>query len=291
MSILKRLASLADISKLPNNPYPPSNLRAYIFHFARQQWKIISILFVFNGIAATGLAIAPFFLKEMIDVINAAPNPAEAWPELMAPLTAYIIIALVLRMAANIIYNGVNSTLFTSTYTHAVRRQMHWYVLRHSLTYFQNDFAGRIASKVFDAGSAQRDVVLILTGSLWWVTVSILVSAVSFATSSFWLLAPLLIWLVAYCIILPHYIPRIRQRSMSFSDMRSLSMGRTVDAYTNIQTVKLFANNEAEDTSIVNSLVKARDHHVAMHITIFRMKAWADLNNTLFMGATLGLAL
>ena len=59
----------------------------------------------------------------MIDIINTSPNPAEAWPFLAYPLGGYILIALVLRMVANIAYNGLNSTLFTSTYTHAVRRQ------------------------------------------------------------------------------------------------------------------------------------------------------------------------
>ncbi len=291
MSILKRLAALADISTMPDNPYPPSKLVPYIWHFARQQKKIITLLFTFNAMAATGLAIAPLFLKHIIDVINAAPTPAEAWPQLIPPLAGYIAIALVLRLVANFIYNGLNSTLFTSTYTHAVRRQMHWYVLRHSLTYFQNDFAGRIANKVFDTGSAMRDIVLILTGSLWWVTVSIVISAISLATSSFWLLTPLAVWLVFYAVILRKYIPQIRKRSMEFSDTRSLSMGRTVDAYTNIQTVKLFANGDREDRSLVNTLITARNAHVAMHTTIFRMKSWSDLNNTIFMGTTLALAL
>ncbi|RYG58636.1 MAG: ABC transporter ATP-binding protein, partial [Alphaproteobacteria bacterium] len=254
MSLLKRLAALADISTLPDNPYPPASLIPYIWHFARQQKKIITLLFIFNAMAATGLAIAPLFLKHIIDVINDAPTPAEAWPLLVPPLAGYIAIALLLRLVANFIYNLLNSTLFTSTYTHAVRRQMHWYVLRHSLTYFQNDFAGRIANKVFDTGSAMRDIVIILTGSLWWVAVSITISGISLATSSFWLLTPLAVWLVLYAVILRHHIPRIRKRSMEFSDTRSLSMGRTVDAYTNIQTVKLFASGDREDTSLVKSL-------------------------------------
>lgn len=291
MSLLTRLSALADISKLPENPYPPHKLVPYVLHFARQQWKIISILFVFNGLAATGLAIAPFFLKHIVDVISTSPNPAEAWPRLIGPLAGYLVVALVLRLVANIIYNGLNSTLFTSTFTHAVRRQMHWYVLRHSLTYFQNDFAGRIANKVFDTGSAIRDIILILTGPLWWVTVSISVSAISFATSSPWLLVPLAFWVSMYAVILPTHIPLIRQRSMAFSDTRSLSMGRTVDAYTNIQTVKLFSNSDSEDSSLVNALITARNAHVAMHTTIFRMKSWSDLNNSVFMGTTLGLAL
>ena len=291
MSLITRLSQLVDISRLPENPNPPHKLGAYIWHFARQQWKIIAVLFVFNGIAATGLAIAPFFLKQMVDVINTTANPAEAWPYLAAPVAGYIVVALILRVFAITIYNGLNAALFTSTYTHSVRRQMHWYVLRHSLTYFQNDFAGRIASKVFDTGSSQRDIVLILTGSLWWVTVSIIVSGASFASSSLWLLMPLLAWILIYTVILPHYIPIIRARSIAFSDSRSLSMGRTVDAYTNIQTVKLFANNDSEDTSIVNSLVKARNNHVSMHNAIFKMKMFSDINNALFMGSTLGLAL
>ncbi|RYG60416.1 MAG: ABC transporter ATP-binding protein, partial [Alphaproteobacteria bacterium] len=157
--------------------------------------------------------------------------------------------------------------------------------------YFQNDFAGRIANKVFDTGSAMRDIVIILTGSLWWVAVSITISGISLATSSFWLLTPLAAWLVLYAVILRHHIPRIRKRSMEFSDTRSLSMGRTVDAYTNIQTVKLFASGDREDTSLVKSLITAREAHVAMHTTIFRMKSWSDLNNTIFMGTTLALAL
>ncbi len=291
MSLLKRLAALADISQLPENPYPPRRLLPYILHFARQQKKLLAILFTLNGTAALGLAIAPFFLKKIIDIINTTPNPAEAWPLLMYPVGQYVAIALIVRLIAGTCYNALNATLFTSTYTHAIRRQMHWYMLRHSLSFFQNDFAGRLANKVFDAGSALREVVLILTGSLWWVTVSILVSAFSFASSSYLLLTPLAFWLVMYAFILRFSIPSIRRRSMEFSDARSASVGRTVDAYTNIQTVKLFANDVSEDSSIVNSIVNARNHHVATHIAVFKMKAWCDLNNTVFMGNTLALAL
>ena len=291
MSILKRLSSITDIAKLPANPFPPRTLGAYVWHFARQQWRLLGILFILNGITSMGLAIAPLFMRHIIDTIIASPNPANAWPLLAWPVYSYIAVVLVLRIVTNTAYNALNATLFTSTFTHAVRRQMHWYTLRHSLTYFQNDFAGRLANKVMDAGAAVRDIVLILTGSLWWALMSVIVSGVGFATSNVWLLLPLGVWIFIYSLILPNSIPTIRKRSMELSNARSLGVGRVVDAYTNIQTVKLFASGEAEDTAAVHALVNTRNFHVASHLAIFRMKFLSDLNNSLFMGTTLGLAL
>ena len=131
--------------------------------------------------------------------------------------------------------------------TNLVRWQTHHFVLRQSINFFANDFAGRIASKIIQTGPSLRESVVQIIDAVWFVTVFSVSSLVIFAQTDWRLACPLALWILAYVATLRHFVPRIRDRSALMSEMRSVLTGRIVDSYSNIQTVKLFAHPERED--------------------------------------------
>ena len=123
----------------------------------------------------------------------------------------------------------------------------HRYVLRQSLSFFQNDFAGRVANKIMQAAPALRDSVVQLIDAIWYAAVQWVGAAVIFAAADWRLLMPLIVWLAAYIGALLYFVPRIKERSTEAAEARSMLVGRIVDSYTNILTVKLFAHADRED--------------------------------------------
>jgi ATP-binding cassette subfamily B multidrug efflux pump len=135
------------------------------------------------------------------------------------------------------------------------RWQAHRYLLRQSMSFFQNDFAGRIATKVMQSSVGVRDVVLKFAEIMNYVIVYFLAALVLFAASDLRLTAPLILWLGAYSLALWYFVPRLGQISMEQADVRSMVTGRIVDSYTNIQTVKMFAHADREDAYAKDGMI------------------------------------
>jgi len=129
-----------------------------------------------------------------------------------------------------------------------IRWMSHRYLIRQSMSYFQDEFAGRIGAKLMQTSLAVREVVMKLLDMLVYVTVYFS-GAVFLAAQSDWRLAiPFLVWLVGYIAMMRYFIPRLGKISEAQADARSLMTGRIVDSYTNIATVKLFSHSNREET-------------------------------------------
>ena len=144
--------------------------------------------------------------------------------------------------------------------TNLIRWQTHRYVLRQSLGYFANDFAGRIASNVVQTGPSLRESMVQIIDALWFVAIFAVSALVIFAQADWRLGCPLALWILAYVAALAYFVPRIRAPLRAIAHMRAIVTGRIVDSYTNIQTVKLFAHLEREDDHAREALV---DHTAA----------------------------
>ena len=157
-------------------------------------------------------------------------------------------IALVARPIVSTGHDLIKNQIIAGPVANRVRWLTHRYVLRQSLGFFQNDFAGRVANKVMQAAPALRDSVVQVIDAIWYAAVQWVGAAVIFAAADWRLLIPLVIWLVAYMGALLFFVPRIKQRSTEAAEARSMLVGRLVDSYTNILTVKLFAHADREDS-------------------------------------------
>ena len=172
-----------------------------------------------------------------------------------------------------------------------VRWRTHSYVLRQSLGFFQNDFAGRIANTVMQAAPArarrrrQRDATSVWCGRALGRRVPL------FFEADWRLLVPLAIWLAAYAVTLIYFVPKHQEASTASSEARSMLTGRIVDIYTNILTVKLFAHTEREDgyarEAIDEQMATYQDVAAPQHVD--GAVLWT-LNGFLLVGTT-GLAI
>jgi ATP-binding cassette subfamily B multidrug efflux pump len=131
-------------------------------------------------------------------------------------------------------------------YPMKIRWQAHRYMIGQSLGFFQNEFAGRIATKVMQTALSVRETVMKTLDILVYVSVYFLSILFLVFTADWRLSTPLIAWFLIYLVILRVLIPRLKRVSQQQADARSLMTGRIVDSYTNIATVKLFAHTSRE---------------------------------------------
>jgi ATP-binding cassette subfamily B multidrug efflux pump len=135
-------------------------------------------------------------------------------------------------------------------FSNMIRWQNHWHVVRQSWTFFQNDFAGRIANRVQQTGPALRESLVMAFDAAWYIIVYGSSALLLLGRLDWRLMVPMTIWFVAYAVMLRWFVPRLRDRSRRVSEYRSTLTGRIVDSYTNILTVKLFARARDEDAFV-----------------------------------------
>src|SRR5215470_32729 len=237
------------IEAFPDDPpaQPPDTLLAFYVYFIKPVWAAFAVLLVAGFLGSLIEVTLLAFVGSLVDMMRAAETPdvflAKHWPVLMW----MAFIAMVARPLVSTCHDLIKNQIIGAPVSNRVRWLTHRYVLRQSLTFFQNDFAGRVANKIMQAAPALRDSVVQLIDAIWYAAVQWVGAAVIFAAADWRLLLPLSAWLFAYLGALLYFVPRIKDRSTEAAEARSMLVGRIVDSYTNILTVKLFAHADRED--------------------------------------------
>jgi ATP-binding cassette, subfamily B, multidrug efflux pump len=237
----------------PKNPEPPAGLVAFYWHFARQAKSL------FAGLFAAGFALAlldsliPVFMGRIVTLIT-SNGPEMLFATFGPTLLGMASVLLVLRPLALTAQNIMANQAIAANVTTMIRWQSHWHVVRQSWTFFQNDFAGRIANRVMQTGPAIRESLVALLTAVWYILVYGTSAVLLLAAADRWLALPILVWFALYLVLLRAFVPRMRDRSKAASESRSLVTGRIVDSYTNIMTVKLFARAAQEDAYVREAL-------------------------------------
>jgi ATP-binding cassette, subfamily B, multidrug efflux pump len=227
---------------------PPGTLLAYYVYFIRPVWPAFAALLV-AGLLGSLIEVALMtFVGDLVDLMRAAQSPTTFISAHGTTLLWMALVAVLARPLVSTAHDLIKNQIISAPVTNRVRWLTHRYVLRQSLGFFQNDFAGRVANKIMQGAPALRDSVVQLIDAIWYAAVQWLGAAVIFAAADWRLLIPLLLWLAAYLVALWHFVPLIKERSTQAAEARSMLVGRIVDSYTNILTVKLFAHAEREDT-------------------------------------------
>jgi len=264
MSLFRFFESILEPTALPRDPAvleatPPATLLAFYWHYARQAKGLLVALFAV-GLLVAGLdALVPVFIGKTVTLLT-AHDPArllqEVWPSLLT-MALVLVIARPLGIA---LQNLVVNQAVAPSLTNLIRWQSHYNVVRQSWSYFQNDFAGRIANRVMQTGPALRESLVQITGAVWYIIVYGTSALLLLAHNDWRLMLPIAVWFVLYIAMLRYFVPRLRDRSRAMSEMRSLLTGRVVDSYTNILTVKLFARPRDEDDFVREAV----DQHTAL---------------------------
>ncbi len=239
------------IDPLPDDPVvrPPDTVGAFYLHFIKPvKWLILAVLLL--SLAGSLIEMGLFvFLGLLVDWVNQT-TPADFFAQHGRQLLAMGAVVLFVRPIIAILSRSFNNMALVPGLQNRVRWASYRYVLRQSVTFFQNDFAGRIAQKVLQTGPAVRDTVGSSIDSLWTFVVYVSGMVYLFGRLDALLIVPVAVWGVAYAITAWKMIPPVKRRSAAQAEAASVLSGRVVDSYTNIQSVKLFAHADREDNFV-----------------------------------------
>ncbi|MBL8445758.1 MAG: ABC transporter ATP-binding protein [Zoogloeaceae bacterium] len=171
----------------------------------------------------------------------AAVEPARLWAEEGITL---IVLALVIigSTALVAVQTMIKHQTLAGNFPMRLRWNFHRLMLGQSMSFYQDEFAGRVAAKVMQTALAVRDTCMILTDILVFVTIYFVTMVIVVGSFDTWMLAPFLAWVTMYALALWYFVPKLARVSREQADARSMMTGRITDAYTNIATVKLFSH-------------------------------------------------
>ena len=264
---------------------PPAGLIAFYWHFIRQTRGLYLAMF------ATGLGVAlidtliPVIIGKLVTLMQ-SPDRAAAFSAAAPTLLLMAATVLIGRPIALVSDSLVRNNAVVPGVTSLIRWQSHWHVVRQSWPFFQNDFAGRIANRVMQTSNAVRECVVSSIRALWYIAIYGVSSLILMASADWRLAIPTLLWFSGYVFFLRYFVPRMRDRAKISSELRSLVMGRVVDSYTNILTVKLFARTRDED-AYVRDVVDEHTAAIAAHMRVTtRFMATLSVMNALLLVST-----
>jgi ATP-binding cassette subfamily B multidrug efflux pump len=225
---------------------PPKTLLAFCLHYSRGAKRWLAAMTVLAAAIALGEISLFGFMGSIVDWLGTADKATflqnEGWK--LWAMGAFLLIALpVMQLLGSHI---IHQTLI-GNFPQRIRWMAHRYLIRQSMSYFQDEFAGRIGAKLMQTALAVREVVMKILDVTVYVVVYFVGAVVLAAMSDIWLAVPFIVWLAGYVALLWYFIPRLGKISEKQADARSLMTGRIVDSYTNIATVKLFSHSSREE--------------------------------------------
>ncbi|WP_333797769.1 ABC transporter ATP-binding protein [Rheinheimera sp.] len=224
---------------------PPHGLWAFCRHYSQGMVLPLLVMASLTALLAM-LEVSLFgFMGQLVDWLI-EKDPATLWQTekdtliRMGLLTAVGIPLLVL------LHSAVIHQMILGNFPMAIRWQAHRYLLKQSVSFYQNDFAGRIATKVMQTALAVRETATKLLDVMVYVLVYFGSMLYLVADADFRLVSPLLLWLLCYIGLNIYFVPRLKAVASRQADARSEMTGRIVDSYTNINTIKLFSHTSRE---------------------------------------------
>ena len=288
--LYRRFEQLIDIFREAPTAAPPSTVWAFYLYYLRQVWPMFAALLVVGLIAAL-IEVSLFsYLSTLIDLTQGTPN-TDFFKVHSSELIWMAVVALVIRPVFFGLHDLLVHQTLSPSMTSMIRWQNHRYVLKQSLNFFQNDFAGRIAQRIMQTGNSLRDSAVQAVDALWHVLIYAISSLVLFAEADWRLMIPLLIWIACYIGALYYFVPRVKERSVVSSDARSKLMGRIVDGYTNITTLKLFAHTNFEQQYAREAIIEQTEKTQLAGRVVTSMDVTITTMNGLLIVGTSGLAL
>ena len=269
---------------------PPVNTWQFFwFHISPFKWPIVVTL-ILAGISALSELYFYEFLGRLLDWMNTTPRDeflATHWRSLLWMAFVVGLVRPITMLGSRMMIN----LALAPGIVNATRWQNHRYVLRQSMSFFQNDFAGRISQKVMQTGHGVREAVINIVDGAWLMLIYLVgISALLMQIDRI-LMLPILFWMIGYAAVIIFMVPPVRGKSAALSEATSSLSGRVVDSYTNIQSVKLFAHNKLEEDFVADGI---RHHTSAFRVmmrAILTMTASITVLNTLLVIATAALSI
>ncbi len=238
---------------LAEDRQPPMGLWRFFRYFIRQFRVGFALRMLFVAAGAVVDAMLPIFVGIIVGMLTSS-NPSGFFAE--HGTTLAIMACVVLLRPLTIMLDAlVRNHTIAVNFIDMIRWQSHWHVTRQDWTFFQNDFAGRIGTKVMQSGDSIEITVNLTIDTVWYALVFVVVAITVLAQFDVTLVAAIAVWLALYCLLLRYCMPLIARRSTDLSEEWSIVSGRIVDSYTNILTLKTFSTGEHEDQYVSQAVV------------------------------------
>ncbi|OWV90471.1 multidrug ABC transporter ATP-binding protein [Rhizobium sp. N122] len=290
---------------------PPKGLFAFCWHYSKPAAPWLGLMAVLTALIAVGEVALFQFLGDIVDWLTNADRATflETEGHKLFWMAALVLIGLPLTAGLDSL---IMHQMLLGNYPMSARWQMHRFLLRHSMTFFANEFAGRVATKVMQTSLAVRETVMKILDVFVYVVTYFLTMIIVIAAADWRLMIPILVWLAVYIGIVSYFVPRLRKIAAAQADARSMMTGRVVDSYTNIATVKLFSHAGREEVyaregmdeflqTVHKQMRKVTLFHISVYLNncialfiVSGMSIWFWLNGAISVGAiaiAIGLAM
>ena len=240
---------------------PPSSILSFFYWALRGSFPVL----ILSGLVSiiTGLieVSAVVLLGLLIDaaLASSVDNPISNQVLLLALGLSFFLIIRPLVFGA---FSYTQTVIVSPNIFNLILSRLHRWTLGQSVTFFENDFAGRIAQKEMQTARAATDVVIEIIHTILLALASVVGAALMLTTVNLTLSLGLIVWLIGYILLIRYFMPKIRQRSREKAGARALVTGQIVDTVTNIKTVKLFAHDKKEDDSAIDAMDNFRDFSI-----------------------------
>ncbi len=223
----------------------PNTLVAFCRYFSRGLEIPLILMSLLTATLAILEVVLFSFMGQLVDwLVNREPEAFFA--EESTHLILMSLMILVFMPVVTYLHSVIVHQTLLGNYPMRIRWLSHHYMLRQSMAFFQDEFAGRISTKVMQTSLAVRETVMKLLDVLVYIGVYFISMVVLIASADYRLMLPMLVWLVCYVFLQLYFIPKLKRISAEQADARSTMTGRVVDSYSNISTVKLFSHHQRE---------------------------------------------
>lgn len=270
---------------------PPKEMGGFLRWCLSGAWPVIILAAAFSAFAGAMEAGTALILGMVVDAtVNSAPDAIFSGGNIAVMIGA-VGFFVIMRPLLFGLSSASNSILVQPNINPLVLSRLHRWTLGQSVTFFDDDFAGRIAQKQMQTARAVTDVVSEFINVVAFALASLVGSVMLLAAIDGWVAVAFLVWLVGYFAVIRWFLPRVRKRAGARAGARAMVSGQVVDTITNIKTVKLFAHSDHEDRAALGAMEQFRRKAVSFGYVAagFRLVLMilAGVLPVLLMGGTL----
>jgi len=267
----------------------PGDAPRFILFFANQARLAFGLLLIVGGLSGAVDAAIYWSVGRLIDILDASSPAtliADHWPE----LAAFLVLVLVVRAAVMIANALIEQQVIVPHFYQMVRWQAFRRVIEQPYEFYQNDFAGRIATKILQGGEATGDFIISSLQTMWSFLTFVVLAGAILTTLDPMMAVVMAVWLAAYLWTAWRLLPPLRAAGRRTADERSVLNGRLVDAFTNIMAVKLFDSGRREHAYVREGMERFLDALKRMTRAITKVRGAVAIINGFMIAAVAILA-
>jgi len=259
---------------------PPRKLLAFFRWCLSGAWPGLTLAAIASALGGAADVLSAVLLGWVVDAVVVTPAD-QIWTQHGGLIAGFAIFFLVVRPAIFGLSTASSSVIIGPNVLPLVLSRLHRWTMGHSVTFFDNDFAGRIAQKQMQTARAVTEVASEMVNVVAFALASVLGSAAFLVSIDGWGALALLVWLASYVLLIRFFLPRIRVTSAGRASARAMVTGQVVDTITNIKTVKLFAHADHEDRAALGAMAGFRERA----LDFGRVSSWFRLSLMAVAGA------